>query len=115
MRNVLLALAIWLVALTASQPTFAQTIYLKCSANNIPDDIYTIDLAKQTVNNLPASITATSIDWHNENQTGDNHIVIDRTTGNRIFDVLYHTRQGDKRFRDDAGICTSVSAPQTKF
>ena len=70
------------ITLTASWPVRAETIFLTCNQGT-----FTIDLTNKTVNNLPATINATSIDWEvhttypDDGTTYSGQVHIDRTSG----------------------------------
>jgi hypothetical protein len=102
-------------ALMASSPVSAETIYLQCSSYKT----FTIDLTNSTVDNLPATINATAIDWQFKgvvaNKPGltfvDNRH-IDRIAG--TFSHYATDSTGDSSHWDPVP-CTVISAPPTKF
>jgi hypothetical protein len=104
MKNVPFVLAICIAALTASSSARAETIFLKCEPFT---SVFTVDLTNKTVDNDPASITPTSIDWENRGGAFVVHHHIDRTAG-----TLTSEHHG-QRFAPHA--CKTVKKPATKF
>jgi hypothetical protein len=82
-------------------PARAETIFLKCGSFNP----FAVDLTNQTVNAFPATITPIGIDWDQNNQYGNQHYHVDRSTG--ILTMSGHVRGTDT--------CSKISAPSTKF
>ena len=68
------------LAMLIASPKVAQTemVVLKCPNTA---DMIIVDLTNKTVNNKPANITPTAIDWDVEASTGHFYNHIDRTTG----------------------------------
>jgi hypothetical protein len=71
--------------LTASCPARANTIIFQCGTN------FAVDLKNNTVNNQPATINATAIDWHLTPERADDTGVIfyhiDRTIWSQLFGI----------------------------
>ena len=114
-----LALAVCLVALAVSWPARANTIFLQCA-----DGVnFTVDLINNTVNNYPAQINPTSIDWQQKMNTtssgvtGDAQYHIDRITGTYSLSVTLHSADGSPLGTQQRApiSCTAGSAPATKF
>lgn len=111
-------IALLVLALLLSASAFAEAIYLQC-ANGSQTKNFTVDLTASTVNNKPATIGTTAIDWQYELSGGGvtatdyNHI--DRVAGTYSEWVTYHFRNGDKTSNTTTGGCTPTSAPTTKF
>jgi hypothetical protein len=112
MRNILLGLAVFLLAiLIASSSARAETIFLKCGSMNV----LAVDLTNHTVNNYPASITPVAIDWHQINQYGDAHYYIDRTAGTLTSSGTYYFPSGNRPIPVSTDTCSVVSKPPIKF
>jgi hypothetical protein len=125
------ATLIALVMLAASaQMARAKTLYLECRFPDAPagvaPDTYTIDLAKNTVNNHPATINETAIDWVQEQGYSDGtidtrHFHLDRTTGTlkgEDTDCYQSGRHAGSCITSqwrEASTCTKRRAPATKF
>jgi hypothetical protein len=112
--NVLCVLATTLVASSAAR---ADTIFLQCGT-----DAITVDLTNNTVNNIPATINATAIDWSPHigatttpglSATEQNHI--DRTTGTFTSTVTYNFNGQISYGHGGPYSCTAGPAPATKF
>lgn len=98
--------------LTASCPAKANTIIFQCGTN------FAVDLKHNTVNNQPATINATAIDWHlTPEPGGDTGVIyyhIDRTTGILTEIFTYHLPNGSNQSDDPTTYrCTVVSARPT--
>jgi hypothetical protein len=114
-RAALVALALLAASAQAAR---AKEIYLKCGQT-----IYTIDLANKTVNNHPATINATAIDWEATNsatmpkgpETAVAHNHIDRTTGTHTLYITVQFPGGSNSGAPVTETCTKTSAPATKF
>jgi hypothetical protein len=114
----LVALAMLVVS---SQTARAETIFLICNVGT-NTKTFTVDLTNNTVNNLPAAIDATSIDWK-KTYTPDggkscdiagenNHI--DRTSGTWQTIATIHFCNGvEHTWPPTTGTCTKGSAPAT--
>lgn len=102
MKSVPFVLAICIATLTASNSARAETIFLKCGTFNV----ITIDLTNKTVDNIPASITPTSIDWETHGAFVV-HIHIDRIAGTETFEHHGQTFAPEP--------CKTVKKPATKF
>jgi len=98
----IIACGVLATALAATLPARAETIFLKCGTFNVT----TVDLTKKTVNNNPASITLTSIDWETHGEFVV-HLHIDRVAGT---ETIEHHGQ---RFAPEP--CNTVKKPATKF
>lgn len=114
-----------LVMLAASsQSARADTIFLTCNEGIIGPKTFTVDLTNNTVNNEPATINSTAIDWQIQlhgDATGQvtsgrvyNHI--DRTAGTIREYVTYHWANGRDITSDpNTYPCSVGSPPPTKF
>jgi hypothetical protein len=96
--------------LTASCPARANTITFQCGTS------FAVDLKNNTVNNQPATINATAIDWHLTPGPADDMGVInyhiDRTTGILTENFTYHFVNGSTQSGDPTTYhCTVDSAP----
>lgn len=112
-----IAVSLLATALTASSPARADTIFLICGGND-----FTVDLSKNTVNNEPAAINPTAIDWEvilipsNEGTSGTLHNHIDRTTATYTSSVTYVSRGGGNLGTvADTKPCALGSPPRPKF
>lgn len=104
--------------LVASRPASAETIFLRCA-----DTTFTVNLDNSTVNNRPATINATSIDWEVIPGSSDvtltavmyNHT--DRIAGTYSSSITYHSSRNGAVNSASSGTvpCTVSSAPPTKF
>ena len=98
--------------LPASYPVRADTIIFQCGTS------FTVDLKTNTVNNQPATINATAIDWHltpgPADDTGVVYYHIDRTTG-ILTENFTHRRPNGSTQSDDPTTyrCTVGSARPT--
>ena len=93
-----------------SQAARTEKILLKCDGYA---GILTIDLTNQTVNDMPAKITPTAINWDVQGKVDANiHIYnhIDRTTGAWTVSGV---QGGDRTIPPYTYVCTIV--PQTHF
>ena len=116
-------IAIWFLAMasTASWSARAETIFIICTGNY--DDHFTVDLANGTVDNKPARINETAIDWEvqlraaDDGTSGVSHNHIDRTAGTYTYSVTYNIRgRGNFKTSDpQTKPCTVGSSPTTKF
>jgi hypothetical protein len=122
-RVVVVALAV-LMAIACAQTASAETIFLTCNENYAGTAIFTVDLANSTVNNHPATINPTAIDWqtpiaadatgHITSSTTFDHI--DRTAGTITEYATYHWASGlVNSSRPQTYPCTVGSPPPTKF
>ena len=98
--------------LTASCPALANTIIFQCGTR------FTVDLKNNTVNDLPATINATAIDWQltpgPADDTGVIYYHIDRTTGILTENFTYHLPNGITQSDDPTTYrCTVGSARPT--
>jgi hypothetical protein len=98
--------------LTASCPARANTIIFQCGTS------FAVDLKNSTVNNQPATINATAIDWHltpgPADDTGVIYYHIDRTTGILTENFTYHLPNGSTQSGDPTTYrCTVGSARRT--
>ena len=119
MKHVLAALAVCSITLTAAWSARAETIFLTCPRF----DPLTIDLTNNTVNNFPATINATAIDWESPSRptapAGTTVVVrfhIDRTTGILSQYEIFHLPTGQQQGNSYTnGICAVGGHPTTKF
>src|SRR5260370_1155680 len=115
-RGLCVALVALVLLLATSQIARANMIYLNCGS-----DTFTVDLTNSTVDNNPATISTTAIDWQRTDypQPGGsalNHFHIDRTTGTFTRYFTAHFPNGV--VRDSPLVtqpCTVGSQPATKF
>jgi hypothetical protein len=96
--------------LTASCPARANTITFQCGTN------FAVDLKNHTVNNQPATISATAIDWRlTPGPADDTGVVIyhiDRATGILTETFTYHFANGSAQSGDPTTYhCTVDNAP----
>lgn len=118
-RIKVIALFELLMTLAVSGAAQAETIYLTCVGDNA--GAYTVDLAANTVNNLPATINATTINWQrNLDFGGGNTRVeywkIDRVAGTLNLSFQSHFANGFiPPVVNQTSNCTLGSAPATKF
>jgi hypothetical protein len=114
-RIILAALA---VLATTSEAARAETIFLHCGESA---STFTVDLTNNTVDNKPATINATSIDWTwtpppDQGTQSVGHFHIDRIAGTLTSQWSTHFangRTGD--LPSQTWSCTVSSAPPTKF
>ena len=99
MRKILILLA----ALAVAPAAHAETIYLQCGNSR-----YEVDLANSTVNNFPATINTTSIDWTISNQSQN-------LTRNYHIDRVGGTFSATGTWVTAPQPCTKGSAPATRF
>jgi hypothetical protein len=110
------ALATLAILVASSQVARADTIFLQCDTHT-----YTIDLTNDTVDNHPATINPTAIDWQTTQDFGNggsaiNYNHIDRTAGTARYGHTVHFPNGVVKDLDaQTASCTKVSAPPTKF
>jgi hypothetical protein len=95
--------------LTASCPARANTIIFQCGTS------FAVDLTNNTVNDQPATINATAIDWQltpgPADDTGVIYYHIDRTTGILTENFTYHLPNGSTQSDDPTTYrCTVGSA-----
>jgi len=107
------------LALLMSASAFAETIYLHCTYLHDFTKNLTVDLDAKTVNNDPATVGTTAIDWQTpasgDGLTATVYSHIDRVAGTYSERVTYHLRNGDKTSNTTTYDCTPASAPKTKF
>jgi hypothetical protein len=112
-RTLLAALAVLAISSPAAR---AESIFLQCGSG-----MFTVDLTNNTVDNKPATINATSIDWtwtaptdYGSQSVG--HFHIDRIAGTLTYQWSTHFangRTGD--LPSQTSPCTVGSPPPTKF
>ena len=71
-QNEIIGFFVLVMLLTSTCPSFAQGLYLRCGDMGE----LLVDLAKGTVNNLPAIITPSSVDWQDMGTNPENGISI---------------------------------------
>jgi hypothetical protein len=107
------------IALTgASAEARAETIFLKCGSFD-----FTVDLTHSTVNNLPAMINATAIDWvkgpydAGSGYTAKEFYHIDRAAGTvtRRNETVSPSGEPGPAPLGSTDSCTAGSAPATIF
>lgn len=98
-------------ALASPMLAQAETIFIKCK--NV--ETISINLTNNTVNNIPANIRPTAIDWEIVNQYGDFHFHIDRTLGTLITSGTYYRSDGNHPIPQSTVSCAAVNQPTTKF
>jgi hypothetical protein len=122
-RSVRVTLVALAMLAASSQTARAETIFLTCSVPE-PNKTFTVDLAKNTVNNLPANINQTAIDWQEKLTTADAQTVgvqnnhTDRTAGTLTQQkiILNDTGTGPNGvFPPRTVPCTKSSVPATQF
>ena len=101
--SVAVILAALVVMAVSPQLARADTLFLKCGTFSP----LTIDLTRNTVNNIPANITPISIDWTNSQGEFPVNLHIDRVAGTLTFEH-HGTHFGPET-------CAAVSQPPTKF
>ena len=125
----IVALGFFVVTFVASSfvPALGETLYLSCNNNSsATPEIYTIDLTNNMVNNLPAKINETSIDWQEFTSAesssrsvlngATNYYHIDRIAGTITLNVTYDfVSQPDQYFNGSPEPCMAISAPATRF
>jgi hypothetical protein len=110
-----------LAVLGASSGTArADTMFLQCGTQ-----AFTVDLANNTVDNHPATINDTAIDWvvrysYADGTPGSSQFHIDRTTGAMTSTGTVCFQAGEfkgtcRTTPPSATTCTKGSAPATKF
>ena len=115
MKQVLFVLAVCLAASIGASAR-AQTIFLTCGTSSI-----TVDLTNNTVNNFPAKINATAIDWQSQKpypsgQTAIAYWHIDRIAGTAThYFTLSGTAGKPVTSAVETESCTRSSRPPTKF
>jgi hypothetical protein len=112
-------------SLSAAGAARADTLYLSCTmSGGARQEALTIDLERNTVNNRPATINPTAIDWSvtiGGDSTGyvrsgkvTDHV--DRTAGTLTEYATYYLSNGNTQSSNpDTGPCTKAAAPATKF
>jgi len=105
------ALCLLVTALASPMLAQAETIFIKCK--NI--ETFSIDLTNNTVNNIPANIRPTAIDWEIVNQYGDFHFHIDRTLGTLTTSGTYYKSDGSHPIPQSTVSCAAVDQQTTKF
>jgi hypothetical protein len=116
-----IAFCVLVTSLAASGAARAETIFLICPGL-YPTSTITVDLANNTVNNYPAKIDATSIDWRegpvpaNEGTAMTRVRHIDRTAGT-VTGYTSFDKEGNIQGSGATSTvaCTVGSAPPTKF
>lgn len=123
-KHLLFILTVSFAALTASLETQAETIFLRCPGVGLSQPgPFTVDLTNRTVNNEPAQINQTSIDWQHpigsaspEIRSGAIHSHIDRSTGTISQYVIYYMSSGQNQQSGNTTVSCSVGvAPSPKF
>jgi hypothetical protein len=99
--------------LTTSYPVRADTIIFQCGTS------FAVDLKNNTVNNQPAKINATAIDWQLKPGPADDAGVvyyhIDRTTGILTENFTYFLPNGSTQSDDPTTYHCTVGATRTKI
>lgn len=116
-----IAFCVLVTSLAASGAARAETIFLTCTGL-YPTSTITVDLTNNTVNNYPAKIDATSIDWRegpvpaNEGMTMTRVRHIDRTAGT-VTGYTSFDKEGNSQGASATltVACSADSAPPTKF
>lgn len=100
---ILAACAVAASAVIAPAPAQAETIYLTCTpTDGLAPVSFTVDLEKNTVDNQPATINPTAIDWLTEGGTASpasiasitTHNHIDRAAGTWTRYTVFHLTSG---------------------
>jgi hypothetical protein len=111
-------LAAFAVLAISSRAVRAETIFLHCGESQ---SNYTVDLTNNTVDNYPATINATSIDWTetpppDQGTKSVGHFHIDRIAGTLTYQWSTHFANGRTADLPRATISCAVSSPPpTKF
>jgi hypothetical protein len=114
--------AIVTAGLGVASSAMADIATLKCTNTSDSNDVeyLTVDYAKSTVNNVPVSITPTSIGWTGhptpaaDGTTATVNNNVDRINGTYTRSVNYETPNGPL-FSGSSYSCVAVAAPATKF
>ncbi len=113
-----------LVAAVTTGLAHAETIFLTCTGAAGRPQTLTIDTDKNTVDNLPATINQTSIDWQRtyiptgatDSSTASEINHIDRTTGAYTSTQAIRFANGNVHQWDPSVFsCVRGDAPKTKF
>ena len=121
-RNNIVFAAVVAAGLSVASSAMADTATLKCTNTADPNDVeyLTVDYAKSTVNNVPVSITPTSIGWTTHPAPaadGTTAVVgnnVDRISGTYTRTVNYNTPNGPL-FNASSLSCVAAPTPATKF
>ena len=121
-RNTMVLAAVVAAGLGVASSAMADIATLKCTDTADPNDVeyLTVDYAKSTVNNVPVSITPTSIGWTThptpaaDGTTAVVNNTVDRINGTYTRSVNYETPNGPL-FSSASLSCTAVASPATKF
>jgi len=111
------SLATLAVLAGSSQVALAETIFLKCGDYSA----FTVDLSNSTVDNHPATINATAIDWQvpqelGSGKSGVTYWHIDRIAATLTDYFTVRDRNGVvNTSRSTTESCTVLSVPPTKF
>lgn len=110
------------VLMASSQVALAETMYLQCGQTKL-----TVDLTNNTVDNSPATINPTAIDWsvswppYPDGSTASGQFHIDRTAGTltSVTTVCFGSggyKGSCRQIPPSPPVaCTKTSAPNTKF
>ena len=115
-----IALSVLATTLAVSWSARAETIFLQCAEHG-SSSTYTVDLTNNTVDNHPANINQTSIDWQynigsqTPGLTAVLHKHIDRTTGQVTTTATYNNNGQISTGYDGPHSCTVGGPPPTKF
>jgi hypothetical protein len=116
-----IALAVTATALAAAGTANAETIYLSCVMSGGNGEQHTVDVSSGSVDNHPASINATSIDWSfalgsgSPGLTGTMYSHIDRTSGVLTERIAYVYNGRQMADGHNTGTCSVGAAPAVKF
>jgi hypothetical protein len=106
-------LCVLAIILTTSCPARATTIIFKCGTS------FAVDLKNKTVNDLPATINATAVDWQltpePAHDTGVVRYHIDRITGILTEYFTYHLPNGSTQSDDPTTYRCTVGSARLKI
>ena len=111
--NKLVPFCVLATILTNSCPAQATTIIFQCGTS------FAVDLKNKTVNDLPATINATAIDWQltpePAHDTGVVYYHIDRTAGTLTENFTYHLPNGSAQSDDPTTYRCTVGSARPKI
>ena len=111
--NKLVPFCVLATILTNSCPARATTIIFQCGTS------FAVDLKNKTVNDLPATINATAIDWQltpePAHDTGVVYYHIDRTAGILTENFTYHLPNGSAQSDDPTTYRCTVGSARPKI
>jgi hypothetical protein len=123
-KTSLTAFCIFVATLATSMSAHAETIYLTCTGGGAGpgvDGVHTVDVTNNTVDGLPATVTATTISWtikigsNIPGVDGDEYYSIDRTAGTLSQREVRHVYGNTQIFGPNTASCVAGGPPKTKF